>query len=478
MAKHEGRGQKTQTDLDQKQRVKQTRSQPLLEHFQEWDTGTHSFTDTPFQPPVEQHATLLKATNSDNIRAQLTLQLQHSYGNRYVQRLMESVGAQAKRTVGEPNDIYEQEAAKVADAVTRSISSSAQRQEEEELEAITKPESNILRQEEEEEEPVQMKVPKVQSQPEEEEPVQMMPHLQRQAQDSEEGNPRTKNGLVDPEVESTLQGIHNGGKPVDGTVQRMVVAATENIANVDDALVWNNLEFAASEVGGPVVDMKNWDKFETGNRVRIVGHGAPNAAALTADSNTPTWYNANKIKTRMRAGGLDISSNPNDPNAKKLSELEFQSCYAAKKFKKRTVPPTPAPPPTSLIDRMGTALESIGQHAVSIYGRPGIAFGFRGMGAATAESTEKAYNETMKVLQGRKPQTKQGVYIFDENGDYKNPWELVKTSKRKWDTWSIQDRMDAVADQMEGYWKDFNTEMEKRKGFLKSSDEVKKVVSK
>ena len=48
-------------------------------------------------------------------RAPALLALQQTHGNRYVQRVV--AGIQAKLTVGEPGDIYEQEADRVADAV-------------------------------------------------------------------------------------------------------------------------------------------------------------------------------------------------------------------------------------------------------------------------------------------------------------------------------------------------------------------------
>jgi hypothetical protein len=46
-------------------------------------------------------------------------QLQQTGGNQAVQRLFESGVIQAKLTVGPPNDIYEQEADRVADQVMR-----------------------------------------------------------------------------------------------------------------------------------------------------------------------------------------------------------------------------------------------------------------------------------------------------------------------------------------------------------------------
>jgi len=84
-------------------------------------------------------------------------------GNRYSQRLGESMNVQAKLTVNAPNDVYEQEADKVAKAVTRAASSQVQRQPEEEEELQTKLASQGQRQEvPEEEEELQMQLAKSQ----------------------------------------------------------------------------------------------------------------------------------------------------------------------------------------------------------------------------------------------------------------------------------------------------------------------------
>ncbi len=127
---------------------------------------------------------------------------------------------------------------------------------------------------------------------------------------------------------------------------------------------------------------------------------------------------------------------------------------------------------------MGKLLTDIGQSNVEVAGRPGIAFGFKGMGEKTAAS-DKVYDEAMDEIKKTRPQTKGGAYIFDKaTGDYLDPWVLVKTSKAKWDKLTHDQKMEKVADQMEDYWKLFNTVMEKKKGFLKSGQEIEKIISK
>lgn len=87
-------------------------------------------------------------------QAEAVLNLQQTYGNRYVQRVMGKV--QAKLIVNPPDDQYEREADSVADAVTKTPVSSVQRQAEPE-------------EEEEEEEEIQTKMSRIQRQTEEEE---------------------------------------------------------------------------------------------------------------------------------------------------------------------------------------------------------------------------------------------------------------------------------------------------------------------
>ncbi len=88
------------------------------------------------KPSVENIATELSSMHTTE-RVHVLLALQRTRGNQYVQRVV--AGIQAKLKVGQPNDIYEQEADRVADAVMRM------------------PELEVKRQPEEEDEPLQAK---------------------------------------------------------------------------------------------------------------------------------------------------------------------------------------------------------------------------------------------------------------------------------------------------------------------------------
>ena len=118
------------------------------------------------------------------------LYLQRTIGNQAVQRLIISGTLQAKLKIGQPGDVYEQEADRVADAVMRM------------------PEPGVQRQEEEEEEILQIKplvdqiTPVVQRQVEEEEEM-------LQAKSREDATPEVTNDL-----ESQITAIKGGGRPL------------------------------------------------------------------------------------------------------------------------------------------------------------------------------------------------------------------------------------------------------------------------
>jgi hypothetical protein len=126
-------------------------------------------------------------------RAPALLALQQTHGNRYVQRVV--AGIQAKLKVGQPNDIYEQEADRVADAVMRMPEPQVQRQAEEE----------------EEEDLIQAKplaeqiTPLVQRQIEEEEKEEEI----LQTKESSKQSPAVSSNL-----ETNIQSSRTGGTPL------------------------------------------------------------------------------------------------------------------------------------------------------------------------------------------------------------------------------------------------------------------------
>jgi hypothetical protein len=199
MAEHERTNQNKQGDLDKKHSTRQQESQPSFDKIHEWDQGVISLTEKSFYPRMDKHAAILSRIPFSAQRHEFIMRLNQTYGNRYVQRLIESTKVQAKLTVSDPNDVYEQEADRVADTVTRTIQNPVSRQEEEEEgeeELQTKPVSILQSQEEEEEEPVQMKISQIQRQPEEEEEEVVQGKIEVQRQEEE---------MVMPSPASTIQ---------------------------------------------------------------------------------------------------------------------------------------------------------------------------------------------------------------------------------------------------------------------------------
>ena len=190
---------------------------------------------------TDRHAALLSYPRLSHpanagLKQQMVSGLQAKYGNVYVQRLLKSQAVQAKLTVNPPDDQYEQEADRVADAMTRAPVSRVQREtEEEELQA--EPLSDVQRNKEEEE--VQTKplassiTPLVQRQAEEEEEQKvqaktvdgpLLQMIQRQAEEEKEEEVQAKsastNALPSLGDESrTIQRVEakaqnaSGGKP-------------------------------------------------------------------------------------------------------------------------------------------------------------------------------------------------------------------------------------------------------------------------
>jgi len=108
---------KKQDEVESKHRPKQQEPESSFNQFHDWDVGYFSLSEKPFDPRMDEHAELLAqlAAHSDVAVHNLVMQLHQTYGNRYVQRLLNSNVVQAKLTVNAPGDIYEQEADRIAD---------------------------------------------------------------------------------------------------------------------------------------------------------------------------------------------------------------------------------------------------------------------------------------------------------------------------------------------------------------------------
>ncbi|KAF5424184.1 MAG: protein of unknown function (DUF4157) [Candidatus Methanocomedens sp.] len=162
-----------------------------------------------------------KSSQPQKSPADRILFLQRTIGNQAVQRLIKSGALQAKLRIGQPGDMYEQEADRVADEVMRMPEPGVQREvkPEEEETLQTKPLVNqitpldqVQRQEEPEEEEEM-----IQAKPLAEE---ITPFVQKQVEpeeEEEELQAKATSGRISevtPNLESNILSLKGGGKPL------------------------------------------------------------------------------------------------------------------------------------------------------------------------------------------------------------------------------------------------------------------------
>ncbi|MBN2075965.1 MAG: DUF4157 domain-containing protein [Dehalococcoidales bacterium] len=211
------------SDKDQRPHKAQHGSEPIVNKSLTREGDQSPILETPFYSRMDEHAATLSRIPFTAQRQEYIMRLNNAYGLRYVQRLLESVNAQAKLTVSDPGDIYEQEADKVADEVTQKINIQAQRQEVPEEEELIQGKPDIQRQEElEEEELLQAKldIQKQEEEEEEEEEIQ----AQRQEEEEEElvQMKRDENAEADvaDEIETRINSAKGSGQSLSGEVKK------------------------------------------------------------------------------------------------------------------------------------------------------------------------------------------------------------------------------------------------------------------
>ena len=185
----------------EKAQEKRKRAEPTLEHIKALAGESISFPGllgvSAMELPAERHAALLgdpcfSHLANDGQKARMVTELQQTYGNQYVQRLVQSTKVQAKLSISSLDDEYEREADKAADTVTRTSAYGIQRQ----VEAEDKEEPE---EEEEEEEP--------------EVEVRTMPLLQRKA--VEEGKTVEAGEAIEEVSEEEAKAVLPGNKVIE-----------------------------------------------------------------------------------------------------------------------------------------------------------------------------------------------------------------------------------------------------------------------
>ena len=149
---HERNNSKKQDEAEKKHHLKKQKLEPLSEQDYTHDKGANQLGGSIKKPGMDKHSAILANSHSEREIVDFTRQLQHVFGNGYVQRLVETMKLQPKLSVSQPDDIYEQEADRIAKEITRAPDSGLGRQpEEEEEEELQMKPAQLQRQEEEEE---------------------------------------------------------------------------------------------------------------------------------------------------------------------------------------------------------------------------------------------------------------------------------------------------------------------------------------
>jgi len=187
MGKRKSGNEKTKKS-ENKHDIKQNSRKLSSIHSPDNENNTYYLGETPYHPQMDHHISLLSKIPSPVQRSEFIKQLHRTYGNRYVQRLMDTVNVQAKLNISQPGDSYEQEADRVADVVTGMINSQTQRQSAEEDEELIQGKPDVQKQSpEEDEELMQGKLDiRRQSPEEDEELMQGKLDVQRQSPEEDE----------------------------------------------------------------------------------------------------------------------------------------------------------------------------------------------------------------------------------------------------------------------------------------------------
>lgn len=256
-------------------------------------------------------------------------------------------------------------------------------------------------------------------------------------------------------------------------IQRMAVAADNDINTIKDAPFWSNFSYAQSQAPGAAGDMatnKVWDRLAPNEHIRIVQHGSPGKVNA---------YSAKQIADSMFIGSKVI------PPSRPIGGVTFQSCFSD----------TPVVGGASLVSDMKTELAKHGYPKVNVSGKNGVAFNFKGMpdetgeihppkkydwtnsgaealwkncvGQATGDDATMlnstgimAYLDAMYGLQNHKTPT--GTNIFKSFAQFNDAWDIVGVSKMAWDGWTLERRGKETANAMESYWKEVHRFMKNK----------------
>ncbi len=105
MAKHKRVTREKHEKVGHKYPVRQHDSKPQIDRSNEKEYESLSITKTPYYPQMDEHNALLSSISSSEQRHGFMMKLHQTYGNKYVQRLVELVQAEAKLNISTPKDL-------------------------------------------------------------------------------------------------------------------------------------------------------------------------------------------------------------------------------------------------------------------------------------------------------------------------------------------------------------------------------------
>ncbi len=144
MPEHDVTGQKKLEKTEKNKLVSTMNSQEMYRNLMAWDISSY-LGEPVFNPPIQRHATLL-ASASPEQKIIISRQLQQTYGNKYVQRLIESINARVESTINQPGSIYEHGIDRITNILTNSVPLQIRRQKEGEDDQKMIPARNIIQQ--------------------------------------------------------------------------------------------------------------------------------------------------------------------------------------------------------------------------------------------------------------------------------------------------------------------------------------------
>ena len=246
-----------------------------------------------------------------------------------IRRILRSTGAQAKLTIGQPNDKYEQEADRVADQVMAMPDLGIQRQPPEDEENLiqTKPNESLLQRqpgEEEDEEELQTK------------PLNRV--VQRQTEEEEELQAKSKPGenpAVTPSLESRINSLKGGGQPLAPAIRDFFeprfghnfrhVRVHTDITAADTA---KSINAKAFTMGGDVVFGDAQYQPDSTESKKLLAHELTHVVQQPEKSEQPLW----RSSLLQRAPSLIDPQELKLVNARPPMARDFDGVFAATVF--------------------------------------------------------------------------------------------------------------------------------------------------